>query len=413
MSAYVLPPYAIAAPTHARRLQSSVALCRQEQALHRVARSACLAGRNAEAQRCYEIAMQSWGSARSFLLAALCYQRVGRIEDARATFSTGIRYNRDDAKLMQAWGLFESKHGELGRAVRLLKRAVTLDPSLHSVLRWRRFRGASMSLAAPSEVSGDQSTSDALPPLTEVQKPRIRYTVPQHARGWRGRPEAGEDSDSWYDDLGPRNGPPTNYWRQAMDERIYRTTFAAVDEIIDSAGAPWNDVTLRRLESRMSITKPLRNRKLLGRWAALVTNGQRVAASGTSADAYAVRSVVNFARAAGRQTFEHRYGVFDAHLDEKEPLIVGIAVAPSFDNWVTASVAATAMNDRASLPLSLPGGGAMHLGGVSLLSDYVLVTRDKDGALQDLYVRVDAEEDGADSGGVDAAPPPGVGLRSR
>ena len=42
---------------------------------------------------------------------------------ARAAFGEGIRSDRTHARLMQAWGLFESKHGYLETAVRLLRRA--------------------------------------------------------------------------------------------------------------------------------------------------------------------------------------------------------------------------------------------------------------------------------------------------
>ena len=34
---------------------------------------------------------------------------------------------------------------------------------------------------------------------------------------------------TWVDELGPRNGPPMNYWRQAMDERLHRTAMRAID----------------------------------------------------------------------------------------------------------------------------------------------------------------------------------------
>ena len=80
------------------------------------------------------------GSAVSFLLTALHLQRLGEYELARDAFAQGVLQHRDDAQLLQAWGLFESKHGCSRRALLLLKRAVSLDSSLGKVLRWRRFR---------------------------------------------------------------------------------------------------------------------------------------------------------------------------------------------------------------------------------------------------------------------------------
>ena len=49
-----------------------------------------------------------------------------------------------------------------------------------------------------------------------------------------------------------------------------------------------DDDTLIQLERRMSLKRPLRNRKLLGRWAVLVVNGVRVAAPAVEeSEAYA------------------------------------------------------------------------------------------------------------------------------
>ena len=44
---------------------------------------------------------------------------------------------------MQAWGLFESQHGDLRFAYSLLEAAVGLDRTLAGVLRWRMFRNLS------------------------------------------------------------------------------------------------------------------------------------------------------------------------------------------------------------------------------------------------------------------------------
>ena len=117
------------------------------QQLHAIATRAVKRGRFEDACECYELIArcefergdeQSVG--RAFLLLALTQQRRGETELARRAFQRGIALHRTDARLMQAWGLFESKHGSMSRALRLLRRAVALDPSLSPVLEWHIFR---------------------------------------------------------------------------------------------------------------------------------------------------------------------------------------------------------------------------------------------------------------------------------
>jgi len=74
------------------------------------------------------------------MLLALHFQRLDEHGLARAAFIEGVASFRTDAKLLQAWGLFESKQpGNKARAKKLLQRAVHLDPSLSGVLRWKIF----------------------------------------------------------------------------------------------------------------------------------------------------------------------------------------------------------------------------------------------------------------------------------
>ena len=59
-----------------------------------------------------------------------------------------------DAKLLQAWALFESKHGNMDRAVRLLQRAAKVDRAAIGALRWKVFRSYNQAhnpLARPSK----------------------------------------------------------------------------------------------------------------------------------------------------------------------------------------------------------------------------------------------------------------------
>merc|ERR1712060_504063 len=195
---------------------------------------------------------------------------------------------------MGAWGLFESKHGELNRAKRLLKRAVSLDESLSAVLRWKLFRdppqprrveprpyasGTGMTRALrtrgvyalqPGEVEERLPTSGNGRPMEKAMlhlAPSIRYAVPSLVPGWRGRPEHGEDPSRWYDADGVRNGPPRNYWRQSLDERLYRDDMSLLEAILHGEGDEVNNLMAELQMRGKKIRQPSLNRKLLGRWA--------------------------------------------------------------------------------------------------------------------------------------------------
>lgn len=389
-----------------------------EAKLHKVARKAALAGKDDDACACLNMAIERCGSSRSYLLCALLHSRLGNFEQCRDCFRQGICCHPKDAGLMQAWGLFESKHEQPKRALRLLQRAVALDPSLSGVLRWRRFQELQDAAAcqcgcqdhahshprrrrtAPVMALHAPAAPSAASP-TVVEPPTVVWTVPEKywTRGWRGRAELDEDPSKWYDAEGVRNGPPPNYWRQAMDERIHRNSLAALSAVV---GGDFDDATLKQLESRMGLSKPLRNRKLLGEWAMLVTNGEVVATpaikegEGEGANAgFEVRAQLRVAREGARRTREHRYGTFDEHMEEGEALAVTLRSACGDEEAMAASVVtdATESNARRALPLTLPGGGAVHLGGVALLSEYLLIARGEGGELLECYMRIQSDED--------------------
>ena len=244
---------------------------------------------------------------------------------------------------------------------------------------------------------------------TEVAvRPIVKYTVPQSPRGWRGRGEEfDEDPKSWYDAEGKRNGPPPNYWRQAMDERLHGEAMEAIDELLDggvdssSSGdantASLEEAKLAPLEERMSLSRPLRNRKLLGRWAVLVADGIRVASCATAGGDVTVLAMVEVERAGERRTMTHRYGVFDEHMEEGELLSFTLAPA-AVGSSASASTPAREDNSRLALPLELAcTGGQLHCGGVSLLNDYLLVARGPSGELREVFMRVDEPSDAEDS----------------
>ena len=111
-----------------------------ETRLHELGRCAIRQGNHDRALDCYSIAAAHGSEARSHLLLALHLQRCGRASDAREAFRIGVQCDRNSGQLLQAWALFESRQGEMQRAVHLLRRAVRVDRSVMGALRWWAFR---------------------------------------------------------------------------------------------------------------------------------------------------------------------------------------------------------------------------------------------------------------------------------
>ena len=110
---------------------------------------------------------------------------------------------------------------------------------------------------------------------------------------------------------------------------------------------------LKELESRMAIQKPLRNRKLLGTWAVLMSNATLVAkhikgrrrSGGETTGGFGVSTLLHVAREGERRTVEHRYGLFDEHLDEGESVKLTWTAFHQREP-ITAITQATASNER-------------------------------------------------------------------
>lgn len=73
---------------------------------------------------------------KSYFLFALHVQKRDPTL-ARELFFQGVRVNPLDARLLQAWGLFESKQGRRKRAQMLVKRSVEIEPKNKPVLKWK------------------------------------------------------------------------------------------------------------------------------------------------------------------------------------------------------------------------------------------------------------------------------------
>lgn len=135
-------PSSMPPPTAAAVLGTDMMDLRTER-LHALARRAVHRGDLETASRCYEICLRDPHSAhpRSFLLAGLHHLRCNRWQMARECFRAGNRAHRDNPKLLQAWGLLESRQGNMRVACQLLKQCVRVDSTgTHEpVMRWQRF----------------------------------------------------------------------------------------------------------------------------------------------------------------------------------------------------------------------------------------------------------------------------------
>mmetsp|Transcript_40933 Transcript_40933/g.65813 ORF Transcript_40933/g.65813 Transcript_40933/m.65813 type:complete len:178 (-) Transcript_40933:329-862(-) len=76
----------------------------------------------------------------TYLLKALHDQRLERVQDARKTFSEGLRKTQRAPKLLTALALMESKNGNMRRAKRLVKYIADVDPQRGALLaKWKIF----------------------------------------------------------------------------------------------------------------------------------------------------------------------------------------------------------------------------------------------------------------------------------
>lgn len=340
-------------------------------ALHSIARVAVGNRRCGDALSCYIRAVDECGSGTSFLLLALHLKRMGESEHVvRHVFSEGVRADPQHAKLLQAWGLFESKLGQHSRAFLLVSRAVRLDASLRDVLRWRTFvkvsqerrRRATRSSTPPIALltSGPftsepsvrlfnlrvATTIHAISEFDEegvrFSMPRTTYTVPTSNRGWRGRPERGEDPTQWYDSAGVRQRAPSNYWRQAMDERLHSDDIAALNSLQHTQGDP---IAVSHLVRRMCVRSPTTSRKLLGVWAPILVDGTCVVRDADVAEpsrtpkcgrctlctcggdaAKWTPFVMSVRRASGPRLEKHRHGEREMHLQSGEEVIFELQI---------------------------------------------------------------------------------------
>ena len=128
-----------------------------------------------------------------------------------------------------------------------------------------------------------------------------------------------------------------------------------------------------------------------------MANGVRLAAPSSEAsegDANAggleTSAVLEVARQGERKTVEHRYGTIDEHMTAGEPLALTLTCASMPDRPESGTATASDGNERQPTEVRLPEAGPVHLGGVTLLSDYLLVARGEDGELLDALMRLES-----------------------
>mmetsp|Transcript_25067 Transcript_25067/g.47948 ORF Transcript_25067/g.47948 Transcript_25067/m.47948 type:complete len:347 (+) Transcript_25067:368-1408(+) len=249
-----------------------------------------------------------------------------------------------------------------------------------------------------------------------ISKPPIHWTVPNFKVGYQD-PITGK----WFDEDGPRNGPPQNYWRQSADEREYNDDMAAADAVLSSFDI---ESKVQLLEHRCSVRRPSLSRKMLGVWAPLMLGGSCMAYNDRPSDdggMVEVPFLVEIRRRGGRRFGpKNHYGIFDLKLERGEELAVVVTTTTmntdtdtggddDDDEGSSMMISANIKADEKNEPVDLgkvigrEDGGAdadttdhpqLLVGGITYLSDYAMVQRRQDGTI-DFFLRVDRNYLGA------------------
>mmetsp|Transcript_17717 Transcript_17717/g.26234 ORF Transcript_17717/g.26234 Transcript_17717/m.26234 type:complete len:311 (+) Transcript_17717:180-1112(+) len=248
-------------------------------------------------------------------------------------------------------------------------------------------------LALHSTTTTITTTTSTEQETTVVARPVIHWTVPGFKVGWQD-----EKTGNWFDEDGPRNGPPLNYWRQRIDEREYHRDMEVVNTILSSSSSADDDIDqlIDQCEASLSVRRPSLNRKILGEWGPILRCGKRVASSAASgsdaddgSDSIHIPFRMSVYRSEGRQLApKNAYGVFDAKLKEGELVTVDVVCGSGMMNQQqqTYSFAADAKNEP--IICDIVQEKPLFLGGITYLSDYIFIQRGPEGDV-DVWLRLD------------------------
>ena len=225
--------------------------------------------------------------------------------------------------------------------------------------------------------------------LQRATMPDIHWTVPGAKLGWK------DEKGDWFDEDGPRDGPPMNYWRQSADQREFDQDMDVIDLLLlEGSSASDARDALTELEGRNSARYPSLSRKVLGQWApvmvanectASVTEKPRKCGCCASFEVN-VPFVMQIERTGGRRWGKpNAYGVFDLNLEEGEEICVS-----AMD--ISKNLVADKVNQ--CVELGSIEGIPLRFGSISYVSDYIMIQRGP-GKTMDLWLRQDKSYLGA------------------
>jgi len=225
--------------------------------------------------------------------------------------------------------------------------------------------------------------------------PSIHYTVPGMKLAYQD-----EKTKTWYNNDGVSlDGPPRNYWRQSLDERLHLNDLELVETAIKYGKL--NDVLKERISltesSKGGVSYPWSSRKLLGTWTPILHDGQVVVSQKNHPHenqklTIEASTLIDIQRPDGpKYGPKNNYGLFYAALKNDEEFRV-----KSRDGMFDTVLRASRDKNRAEILFNSENSlfgvlqSPVYLGKITYLSDYVLIQhRPNSNNSVDIWLRVD------------------------